>query len=90
MQALPGKTYHSASDETTVALPTLRVEMSDPFAVTGVYLVGPVYSRMKKVDTAKGYIALFTCTSTRSTPEAIVEPLASAEFQRALKEFIAR
>ena len=64
--------------------------MSDPFAVTGVYFVGPVYSRMKKADTAKGYIALFTCTSTRSTPEAVVEPLSSAEFQRALKEFIAR
>ena len=63
--------------------------MSDPFEVTGVDFVGPVYFRMKKSDTAKGYIALFTCTSIRSTPEAVGEPFSSAEFQRALKEFIA-
>ena len=64
--------------------------MSDPFAVTGVDFAGPVYYRMKKSVTAKAYIALFTCTSTRAVHLKLCRDLSSAEFQRALKEFIAR
>ena len=80
----------SASHVTTAALPTFRVEMSDPFAVTGVDFAGPVYYRVKKSVTAKAYIALFTCTSTRAVHLKLCRDLSSAEFQRALKEFIAR
>ena len=32
----------SASHVTTAALPTFKVEMSDPFSVTGVDFAGPV------------------------------------------------
>ena len=80
----------SASHVTTAALPTFTVEMSDPFAVTGVDFAGPVYYRVKKSVTAKAYIALFTCTSTRAVHLNLCHELSSVEFQRALKEFIAR
>ena len=43
----------SASRETTKSRQTFRVEISDPFAVTGVDFAGPVYSRLKKSVTAK-------------------------------------
>ena len=80
----------SASHVTTAAQPTFRVEMFDPFAVTEVEFAGPVYYRVKKSVTAKAYIALFTCTSTRAVHLKLCRDLSSAEFQRALKEFIAR
>ena len=79
----------SASRETTKSLPTFRVEMSDTFAVTGVDFAGPVFFRLKKSVTAKAYIALFTCTDTRAVHLKLCRDLSSAEFQRALKEFIA-
>ena len=80
----------SAPRETTKSLPIFRVEMSDTFAVTGVDFAGPVFFRLKKSVTAKAYIALFTCTSTRAVHLKLCRDLSSAEFQRALKEFIAR
>ena len=80
----------SASHVTTAALPTFKVEMSDPFSVTGVDFAGPVYYRVKKSDSAKAHNALFTCTSTRAVHLKLCRDLSSAEFQRALTEFIAR
>ena len=64
--------------------------MSDPFAVTGVDFAGPVYYRVRKSVTAKARIALFTCTSTQTVQLKLCRDLSSAEFQRALKVFIAR
>ena len=64
--------------------------MSEPFAVTGVGFSGPVNYRVKKSVTAKAYIALFTCTSTRAVHLKLCHDLSCAEFQRALKAFIAR
>ena len=80
----------AAPRETTKSLPIFRVEMSDTFAVTGVDFAGPVFFRLKKCVTAKAYIALFTCTSTRAVHLKLCRDLSSAEFQRALNEFIAR
>ena len=76
------------SPMTTAALPTFRVEMSDPFAVTGVDFARPVYYRVKKSVTAKAYIALFTCTGTQAVHLKLCCDLSCAQFQRALKEFI--
>ena len=78
------------SPMTTAALPTFRVEMSDPFALTGVDFARPVYYRVKKSVTAKAYIALFTFTGTQAVHLKLCCDLSCAEFQRALKEFIAR
>ena len=71
----------SVSHVTTAALPTFRIEMSDPFAVTGVDFTGSVYFRVKKSVTAKAYIALFTCTSARAVHLKLCLDLSSAEFQ---------
>ena len=74
----------SASHVTTVALPTFRIEMSDPFAVTGVDFAGSVYFRVRKAVDAKAYIALFTCTSARTVHLKLCRDLSSAEFQMSM------
>ena len=71
-------------------LPVFRVELSDPFAVTGVDFAGPVHYKIKKSVTAKAYVALFTCASTRAVHLKLCRDLSAIEFQRALKEFVAR
>ena len=71
-------------------LPVFRAELSDPFAVTGVDFAGPMYYKIKKSTTAKAYIALFTCASTRAVHLKLCRDLTATEFQRALKEFVAR
>ena len=76
----------SASCVTTTATPAFRVEMSDPFAVTGVDLAGPVHCKVKESNTGKAYFVVFSCASTRE----LCHDLCAIEFQKALKEFIAR
>ena len=71
-------------------LPVFRAELSDPFAVTGVDFAGAMYYKIKKSTTAKAYNALFTCASTRAVHLKLCRDLAATEFQRALKEFVAR
>ena len=80
----------STSCATTAALPAFRAELSTPFIVTGVDFAGPVYYKVSRSTTAKAYIALFTCASTRAVHLKLCRDLSAAEFQRALKEFIAR
>ena len=67
-------------------LPVFRAELS----VTGVDFAGPVYHKVKKSTTGKTYIALFTCASTRAVHLTLCRDLSALEFQRALKEFVAR
>ena len=71
-------------------LPLFRTELSDPFVVTGVDFAGPVCYKITKSSTAKAYIALFTCASTRAVHLKLCRNLSATEFQRALKEFTAR
>ena len=71
-------------------LSVFRAELSEPFAVTGVDFAGPMYYKIKKATTAKAYIALFTCASTRAVHLKLCRDLTATEFQRALKEFVAR
>ena len=71
-------------------LPLFRTELSDPFVVMGVDFAGPVYYKITKSSTAKAYIALFTCASTRAVHLKLCRNLSATEFQRALKEFTAR
>lgn len=67
-----------------------RAELSDPFAITGVDFARPMYYKIKKSTTAKAYIALFTCASTRAVHLKLCHDLYATESQRALKEFVAR
>lgn len=78
------------SHGTAAALPTFRVEMSNPFAVTGVDFIGPICCRVKKSITVKACIALFTCNWTHLAHLKLSLDLSSPEFQTALKGFIAR
>ena len=59
-------------------------------AVTGVDFAGPVYYKIMKSTTSKAYIALFTCASIRAVHLKLCPDLSAKEFQRALKEFVAR
>ena len=71
-------------------LPEFRVKMIDPFNVTGVDFAGPMTYKVKKHHFGKAYVALFTCASTRAVHLKLCHDLTAVEFQRALKEFIAR
>ena len=71
-------------------LPVFRTELTNPFSVTGVDFAGPVNYKINKSTTSKAYIALFTCTSTRAVHLKLCHDLSAQEFQRALKEFVAR
>ena len=71
-------------------LPVFKAELSDPFAVTGVDFAGPMYYKIRKSTTAKAYIALFTCASTRAVHLKLCRDLPATDIQRALKEFVAR
>jgi len=64
--------------------------MTDPLASTGVDFAGPIKYRINKKTVGKAYIALFTCATTRALHLKLCRDLTAEEFQRALKEFIAR
>ncbi|XP_048576166.1 uncharacterized protein LOC125557540 [Nematostella vectensis] len=70
-------------------LPSFRTEFSEPFDVTGVDFAGPIYYRTKS-EQGKAYIALFTCAATRAVHLKLCPDLSAPNFQRALKEFVAR
>ena len=71
-------------------LPEFRVKMIDPFNVTGVDFAGPMAYKVKKGHFGKVYVALFTWASTRAVHLKLCHDLTAVEFQRALKEFVAR
>ena len=71
-------------------LPDFRIELQEPFLVTGVDFAGPVRYRIAKGKIGKAYIALFTCTSTRAVYLKLCKDLTAPVFQRVLKEFVAR
>ena len=71
-------------------LPSFRSQMTDPFACTGVDFAGPIAYRVNKREVGKAYIALFTCATTRAVHLKVCKDLTGEEFQRALKEFVAR
>ena len=71
-------------------LPIFRIELSDPFAITGMDFAGPVHYKIKKSVTAKAYIALFICASTQAVHLKLCCDHSTIKFHRALKDFIAR
>ena len=56
----------------------------------GVDFAGPVYYKITKSSTAKAYITLFTCASTRAVHLKLCCNLFATEFHTAVKEFTAR
>ena len=71
-------------------LPSFRSQMTDPFVCTCVDFAGPITYRVSKKTVGKGYIALFTCATTRAVYLKVCRDLTAEELQRAMKGFVAR
>lgn len=74
-------------------LPLFRTEQARSFAFVGCDFTGHYHlktSRARNAPTAKGYIALFICLTTKAIHLEVVEGLTTAEFLMAFDNFIAR
>ena len=80
--ALPGN-YPSPS-----SLPASRVNLSVPFAHTGVDYTGHMWVRNKAGEKSKIYILIFTCFNTRAVHLEAVDAMSTAEFILAFVRFV--
>lgn len=74
-------------------LPSFRTRQAKPFTVVGTDYAGYFEiktSERKNAPTAKAYIALFMCLTTKALHLEVACDLSSAEFIMALENFIAR
>ena len=78
-------TYPSPS-----SLPASRVNLSVPFAHTGVDYTGHLWVRNKSGEKVKVYILIFTCFNTRAVHLEAVNPMSTAEFIVAFVRFVNR
>lgn len=70
-------------------LPRHRVQMMDPFTVTGVDFTGALYIRTPEGEN-KVYICLFTCANTRAVHLEVVSDLSEETFLQAFRRFSSR
>lgn len=73
----------------TAPLPGDRVNRSEPFQVVGIDFAGPLFTK-SKTSSAKSYIALFTCATTRAVHLELISYLSTECFLLALRRFVAR
>ena len=74
----------------TPALPSFRVEQTEPFQFTGVDYMGLLYIRGNDSSKIKKcYIALFTCMVTRAVHLEVAIDGTSEAFARAFRRFVA-
>ena len=71
-------------------LPRDRTEGSRPFQTIGVDFAGPMKFKKRNKTEGKAYIVLYACSLTRAIYIDLLNSLATAEFIRSLKGFIAR
>lgn len=74
-------------------LPTARVQMSRPFAHTGVDFAGYFEvktSNLRNASFTKCYVALFICMCTRAIHLELVRDLSTQAFLDAIKNFVGR
>ena len=69
-------------------LPAERVQPSTPYAVTGLDFAGPLYT--KKDQSAKPYILLLTCATTRALHLELSSVMSVDKFLMALGRFVSR
>ena len=81
----------------TGLMPAFRTEFTPPFTVVGVDFAGPLHYKLETYEdvadcpyNGKCHIALFTCATTRAVYLKLCRTAAQDEFQRILKEFVAR
>ena len=70
-------------------LPKHRVQMMEPFTVTGIDFTGALYIRSPEGE-KKVYICLFTCASTRAVHLEVVADLSADTFLQAFRRFSSR
>ena len=70
-------------------LPKHRVQMMNPFSVTGVDFTGALYIRTTNGED-KVYICLFTCANTRAVHLEVVSDLSEETFLQAFRRFASR
>ena len=72
-------------------LPGFRVQESRPFQTTGVDFAGPLYVRtLDQSRTAKTWLVLYTCYSTRAVHLDLVQDMTAQTFLRSFRRFTAR
>ena len=72
-------------------LPEFRVQESRPFQTTGVDFAGPLYVRTSdQTGTAKTWMVLYTCYSTRAVHLDLVRDMTAETFLRSFRRFVAR
>ena len=72
-------------------LPDFRVQESRPFQTTGVDFAGPLYVRTSDQSrTAKTWMILYTCYSTRAVHLDLVWDMTTETFLRSFRRFVAR
>lgn len=73
-------------------IPLDRIRVSRPFEVVGVDFAGPLYVKQRepKSGTAKAFVLLFTCASTRAVHLELRSGLSSAVFLLAFRRFLSR
>ena len=72
------------------SLPASRVNLSVPFAHTGVDYTGHIWLRGRGDEKIKVYILIFTCFNTRAIHLEAVESMTTAEFILAFVRFVNR
>jgi len=81
------KAHHGHQIE--APLPTDRVIPQKPFGVTGIDFARPLYIKVES-NMRKGYIALFTCATTRAVHLELCTDMSTNEFLLALQRFVGR
>lgn len=71
-------------------LPTARTTTSRPFLNVGIDYGGPFIIKISRNKTAKAYICIFVCFTTRAVHIELVVDLSTSAFIRTLQRFIAR
>ena len=71
-------------------LPKFRIEDGPPFLNIGLDFAGPLFVRNKSENSAKCYISLFTCATTRAVHLELTEGLDVENFLRAFRRFATR
>jgi hypothetical protein len=71
-------------------VPSPRLDISPPFAVSGVDFAEPLWTQEKSSVPEKNYVCLFTCAVIRAVHLELVPSQTTEDFIAALRRFIAR
>ncbi|XP_006822499.1 uncharacterized protein LOC102805742 [Saccoglossus kowalevskii] len=86
-ESVCGQPYQSPI---SAPLQSFRVNVTPPFAVTGVDFTGALYVREPHGRETKAYVCLFTCAVTRAVHLELVPDLSTKSFLDAFRRFAAR